>query len=884
MKIGMGAKLALMAAAGLASSAQAQLFAAADDATTAGIWVREMSTGIWTQLAIGTNTNAWGLASDDATKTLYISTGSNLYKIDYTAGIAGAPYVPTLVGPFGTSIVGLAYGGGVLYGCKNISTEGIYTIDTTLGTSTLLFAYDAGFDLGGLDVWDTDGLIYATSDSTSLSGRGLYQVNQNTTVVTFVTAYPTFVGTGGGTDIDGLAMGGDHAYFVVDEAGEVGVYNMVTATVETPFANPFTTSETFSAGAWSDTFFGPPAQFDASVSMGDSPDPLFGLGSPITYSFNVRNFGSDPITGTTVTVNLSPNVTYVSDTAGGVHNLGVVTVGLGTLPGGGSTSFSMTVTGDVAGFATSNASIAINETDSNAFNDSTSATTEIIDVSDLPDPEVIYSEIVGSDTSLVPGGAGATFDLLNRPYSSPDGSRWIISGQSNIDINFDDVIITGAGDAGTTRVFEGDPAPWDNLQTIDGWETRLSINDSAKFGFTGDTAETSSIDQYMVHFDGTNYTVVAQEGVDDVPGFVGEPVGTMDHCGTTAAGETAYLVFSSTGALPTNQDDFAVLGSTVVAQVGVTIPTNQAGGGTLTWEFFDANDFHVSADGAHYLIQGDLTGTTNDDILVVDGAVVIQEGIPVDGDLFAEGVSTIIEPRMEGDGTWFARGTNATTGVDWIVRNGEVLFVTGDDMGIGTGETWGNATFADTFFSMCANPAGDMVIGGVSSSVNPENDSVVVHICADGTRTELLRQGTPVDLDRNGFFDDGVFIDTFGNDDSFIGSDGFYYCNVVLQDAIGGASLGDAFLRVALPECAVACPADLSGSSDPNDPAYGVPDGMVDSSDFFYYLDQFVAGNLAVADLTGASDPNDPSYGTPDGDIDADDFFFYLDRFVEPCL
>ncbi|MBX3364814.1 MAG: hypothetical protein KF866_08630 [Phycisphaeraceae bacterium] len=79
------------------------------------------------------------------------------------------------------------------------------------------------------------------------------------------------------------------------------------------------------------------------------------------------------------------------------------------------------------------------------------------------------------------------------------------------------------------------------------------------------------------------------------------------------------------------------------------------------------------------------------------------------------------------------------------------------------------------------------------------------------------------------------------------------------------------------------CRADLSGSSDPNDPDYGVPDGNVDAADFFYYLDQFVAGNLAVADLSGSSDPNDPGYGVPDGQIDAADFFYFLDIFVAGC-
>jgi hypothetical protein len=84
-------------------------------------------------------------------------------------------------------------------------------------------------------------------------------------------------------------------------------------------------------------------------------------------------------------------------------------------------------------------------------------------------------------------------------------------------------------------------------------------------------------------------------------------------------------------------------------------------------------------------------------------------------------------------------------------------------------------------------------------------------------------------------------------------------------------------------DCPVICPGDLSGASDPNDPAYGVPDGVVDGSDFFFYLDQFVAGNVMAADLTGSSDPNDPSYGVPDGVIDGADFFVYLDLFVLGC-
>ncbi|MBX3365081.1 MAG: hypothetical protein KF866_09975 [Phycisphaeraceae bacterium] len=103
---------------------------------------------------------------------------------------------------------------------------------------------------------------------------------------------------------------------------------------------------------------------------------------------------------------------------------------------------------------------------------------------------------------------------------------------------------------------------------------------------------------------------------------------------------------------------------------------------------------------------------------------------------------------------------------------------------------------------------------------------------------------------------------------------------------LNGTPQGDGNWRIGFETYMVAgssCAADLSGSSDPNDPLYGVPDGSVDAADFFYFLDQFVAGNVGVADISGSSDPNDPNYGVPDGQIDAADFFYFLDIFVAGC-
>ena len=74
--------------------------------------------------------------------------------------------------------------------------------------------------------------------------------------------------------------------------------------------------------------------------------------------------------------------------------------------------------------------------------------------------------------------------------------------------------------------------------------------------------------------------------------------------------------------------------------------------------------------------------------------------------------------------------------------------------------------------------------------------------------------------------------------------------------------------------------ADLSGSADPSDPTYGVPDGLVDAADFFFFLDRFQQLDYPICDLAGDSDPASPCYSVPDGIIDLSDLFAYLDRMV----
>ena len=51
------------------------------------------------------------------------------------------------------------------------------------------------------------------------------------------------------TDIDGVAVGGGKIYLVADEPGTIQVYNLITASYQSPIGSPFANGETFSAGA-----------------------------------------------------------------------------------------------------------------------------------------------------------------------------------------------------------------------------------------------------------------------------------------------------------------------------------------------------------------------------------------------------------------------------------------------------------------------------------------------------------------------------------------------------------------------------------------------------------------------------------------------------------
>ncbi|MFG0327144.1 MAG: GC-type dockerin domain-anchored protein, partial [Phycisphaerales bacterium JB037] len=483
-------------------------------------------------------------------------------------------------------------------------------------------------------------------------------------------------------------------------------------------------------------------------------------------------------------------------------------------------------------------------------------------------PRVIFSEITTSPTSSVPGLGTALFQSFDRPYVSADGTNWILSADTDLATTNDEVIIVGSGLTGGVVVQEG-------VTVLDGklaglLDRNMGINGAGDFVFATNTDGDTNTDEYVFKYDSglDAFVVVAREG-DDVPGVFDEFFGiTLDSTGMLDDGTPVFRASSTVGLLGTTEDDFLFSGTSIVAQTGNTIPAGQAFGFTETWDVFDLNDFYITPSGATSVIQGDLTGaTTGDDVVVVNGTVVIQEGQPLEtGGL---PVALVSETLASGE-SWFSRG-DYSDDIDWLVKDGVIVAETGDPVPGGLpGEFLDQTLFSSTFFLMAANSNGDYVYGATTSNSDPEADAVIVL----NNTTVVLRQGDPVDLDGNGLADDNAFIDIFNNDDAFLTDDGRYYFTADLYDS-ALVSLGQAFMVIQL-DLGGGCPADLTGSSDPNDPSYGIGDGDADGDDFFFYLDAFSSSNLAVCDLTGSSDPNDPSFGNPDGDCDGDDFFFYL--------
>lgn len=423
-------------------------------------------------------------------------------------------------------------------------------------------------------------------------------------------------------------------------------------------------------------------------------------------------------------------------------------------------------------------------------------------------PIGIFSEVPGHPTAQVPGLAGVEFSAFSRPYVSPNGQYWIMLASAGAVTTTDKVIVRGSGATymgASLVVRENDAAPWAAGELIGDFSTTgdqvMGINDSGHYAFSNNTSATTN-DEYIVMYDGT-WNIVAQENGALPAPFGSEVYGTSLYCsGITNSGRVAFQAPATVGSLPTTEDDFLFLGNAALAQTGVTVPGNQANGTTYPWEVLDTYDFYVDGTGTNHIIQGDLStlATTEDDIVAVNGNVVIQEGHPLPGTAphYPEGTYAVREIFMSRGGQYMVRGEFENDD-DYLFVNGAVAALTGDDVPGFPGEHYDDARFSATFFHMVANSSGQYVFGAVTDNADEERDAVIVYDNGLGVREVLLRQGDAVDLDGNGLLDDDAFIDVFNNDDGFLTDDLWFHFTADLINA-AGASIGQGYLALYIPE------------------------------------------------------------------------------------
>ena len=409
-----------------------------------------------------------------------------------------------------------------------------------------------------------------------------------------------------------------------------------------------------------------------------------------------------------------------------------------------------------------------------------------------PGYEVIYSNLPGDPSAAVPGLPGVSFSPgsgnanFDRVYGSPTGN-WVLTAFTDLPAAEDEILLLN----GTVMVREGTAATWTNDELVGALDGQIGVNDAGSFVFSTNTDGVASADEYIVSgSSGGLLTAVAQEGGSADPPLSGAFWGSVLESAVIASDGAVGFASDVTTGLPTAEDDLLVLGTTLLAQTGVTVPPGQTG--SEFWEAFDLSDFWITPDGQHYLVQGDLGGDTAfDDVVVLDGNVIVQEGTILPGSGFVEAVDLngIVGVHLAPSGRYLVRGNNNDE-ADWVYSDGQVIARTGAPIAAGAAELWSDAEYSDCFFLHVGNGNGDFVIGGVTDAATDANAVLVYN-----NETVVAREGDPIDLDGNGLFDDDLFLQTFGNDDAFLADDGALFIVVNVKNG-AGTGLGQAFLSL----------------------------------------------------------------------------------------
>ncbi len=263
--------------------------------------------------------------------------------------------------------------------------------------------------------------------------------------------------------------------------------------------------------------------------------------------------------------------------------------------------------------------------------------------------------------------------------------------------------------------------------------------------------------------------------------------------------------------------------------------------------------------------------------------------------LIATGSSVIFEDNFQTNKGWVVTNSASLTSGAWqrgVPANGNRGDPPADYDGSGqcyvTGNTAGDSD-VDGGTTTLTSPAFDASAGEVYASyavwldndfgASPNLDPLDVEVSSNGTTWVLLERFGPQSI--------GAWVYSTKRLDSVITPSADTRIRFRIGDATPASVVegGVDAVKIEQITCTLppSCLPDLTTGAVPGQPGYGVPNGVLNNDDFFYYLSQFAAGNLAVADLTTSAIPGSPGYGVPNGIINNDDFFYYLSIFAVGC-
>lgn len=447
--------------------------------------------------------------------------------------------------------------------------------------------------------------------------------------------------------------------------------------------------------------------------------------------------------------------------------------------------------------------------------------------------EAIYTEIPGHPTATVPGGpVGSEFTAIRGIRPSPSGEHWIMSAFAVPLASQFDIIVVGSGTAGTEVAREG------NATSIAGatygfMDTDCGINDSGRYAFGNRlTGATTATDEIIFLYNGTSIVPGVREG-DSAPGLV-DPSGAGNELQGNALNSAQVLADGSVAFYSDLITNIATTHRTAIyanalpsLQSGLTVDMTTIAGissasASVAVKFSPSGEDYIAR------IDSNPSAAATDDAIIVSNDVVLKKGDPVPP--LGSTVDQVFGLEMASNGDWTARG-DVPGDNDWAMLNGAFIAWTGKSVE-GGAELWG-----PVLSGLRSDAAGNVLIAGETNAADANANAVLVL-----NDVVIVREGQEVDVDSNGMLDDNAVVSGFRPDMAWLAPDGYVYFGATMRDK-GGASLGDAFLRISV-ATKEPCPADLDG------------DGVVGSSDLASLLGSWGAGGPADFDGggVGASD------------------------------